>query len=34
MINLDYQSRIPIYEQIINQVERYIALGIYKPMEQ
>ena len=34
MINLDYQSRIPIYEQIVNQVERYIALGIYKPMEQ
>lgn len=34
MINLDYQSRIPIYEQIVEQVERYVALGIYKPMDQ
>jgi len=34
MINLNYQSRISIYEQIINEVERYIALGIYKPLQQ
>ncbi len=34
MINLDYQSRTSIYEQIINQIERYVALGIYKPMQQ
>ena len=34
MFNLDYQSRIPIYEQIINEVERYVALGILKPKEQ
>ena len=34
MINLNYQSRTSIYEQIINEVERYIALGIYKPLQQ
>ena len=34
MINLDYQSRISIYEQIINEIERYVALGIYKPLQQ
>lgn len=34
MINLDYQSRIPIYEQIISEIERYVALGILKPNEQ
>ncbi len=34
MINLDYQSRTPIYEQIISEIERYVALGILKPKEQ
>ncbi len=34
IINLDYQSRTPIYEQIVNGIERYIALGILKPEEQ
>ena len=34
IINLDYQSRTPIYEQIINEFERYVALGILKPKEQ
>lgn len=34
IISLDYQSRIPIYEQIINEIERYVALGILKPNEQ
>ena len=34
MINLDYQSRTPIYEQIILEIERYVALGILKPKEQ
>lgn len=34
MINIDYQSRIPIYKQIENEIERYIALGILKPNEQ
>ena len=34
MINLDYQSRTPIYEQIVNEVERFVALGILKPKEQ
>mgnify|MGYP007069938269 CR=1 FL=1 len=26
MINLDYQSRTPIYLQVVEQIERYIAL--------
>lgn len=30
MINLDYQSRTPIYEQIVNSVEKYVAVGILK----
>lgn len=34
MINLDYQSRTPIYVQIVEQIERYVALGILKPKEQ
>lgn len=34
IVNLDYTSRIPIYEQIVNQIERYVALGILKPGEQ
>ena len=33
-INLDYQSRTPIYEQIVQEIERYVALGILKPEEQ
>ena len=34
MINLDYQNRTPIYEQIVEQIERYIAFGVLKPKEQ
>ena len=34
MINLDYQSRTPIYEQIIFEIERYVSLGILKPKQQ
>ena len=34
MFSIDYQNRTPIYEQIINQIERYVALGILKPDEQ
>ena len=34
MINLDYQSRTPIYKQIVQEIERYVALGILKPDEQ
>jgi len=26
MFTIDYASRIPIYEQIVNQVEKYIIL--------
>lgn len=31
LINLDYQSRVPIYEQIVSSIEKYVALGILKP---
>ena len=34
LINLDYQGRTPIYEQIVSSIERYVALGILKPNEQ
>ncbi|MBE6147012.1 MAG: GntR family transcriptional regulator [Firmicutes bacterium] len=34
MINLDYQNRTPIYEQIVVQIERYVALGLLSPKEQ
>ncbi len=34
MVTLDYQSRTPIYEQIVNEIERYISLGILKAEEQ
>lgn len=30
MINLDYKSRTPIYEQIVSEIQRYVALGILK----
>ena len=31
---LDLGSRIPIYEQIVHSVERYVSVGILKPGEQ
>ena len=31
IINLDYQNRTPIYEQIVIGIERYVALKILKP---
>ena len=34
MIVIDYQSRTPIYEQIVLEIERYIVLGVYKPKQQ
>lgn len=34
MISLDYKSRVPIYGQIVNEIERYVALKILKPSEQ
>ena len=30
MISLDYQSRVPIYEQIVDGILKYVALGILK----
>jgi GntR family transcriptional regulator len=34
MFSIDFQSRVPIYEQIVNQVERFIVTGILKENEQ
>lgn len=34
LINLDYQSRTPIYEQIVGSIEKYVALGILREREQ
>lgn len=34
MFAIDFQSRIPIYEQIVSQVERFIVSGILKSNEQ
>lgn len=34
LINLNYQSRTPIYEQIVDEIERYVVLGVLKPNEQ
>ncbi len=33
-MNIDYQSRTPIYEQIVLEIERFVVLGIYKPKQQ
>ncbi len=33
-INIDYQTRTPIYEQIVKEVERLVTLGILKPGDQ
>jgi len=34
IISIDYHSRLSIYEQIINQIEKYVALGILKSKDQ
>ena len=34
MINLDYTSRTPIYEQIVVEIEKYVSLGILKEKQQ
>jgi len=33
VINLDYKKREAIYEQIVNEIERYVSLGVLKPNE-
>ena len=33
-IAIDYQSRIPIYEQIVLEIEKLVALNILSPGEQ
>lgn len=34
MFSIDFQSRVPIYEQIVKQVQNFIATGILKENEQ
>ncbi len=34
IINIDYQKREPIYEQIVKEIERQITLGILSPNSQ
>lgn len=34
MYQIDNQSRIPVYEQIIRQVEQYVLIGILKQSDQ
>ena len=34
MIDIDYQSRIPIYVQIVNEIEKCIINGKLKPEDQ
>ena len=31
MFSIDMQNRTPVWEQLVNQVEKYILLGILKP---
>ena len=33
-ISIDYQSRTPIYEQIVKGVEKLVILNVLKPNEQ
>jgi GntR family transcriptional regulator len=33
LINIDYTNRTPIYEQIVNEIERYVTLGLLKPKQ-
>jgi len=33
IFNLDYQNRQPIFKQIIEQIKKYVALGILKPKD-
>ncbi|HEX3026059.1 MAG TPA: GntR family transcriptional regulator [Clostridia bacterium] len=34
MISIDFRSRVPIYEQIINQISELVTLEILKPNDQ
>lgn len=33
-ININYNSRTPIYEQIVSEIEKLVSLGILKPETQ
>lgn len=34
MFDVDFKSTVPIFEQIVQQVGKYIALGLLKPNDQ
>ena len=34
MLNIDYRSRVPIYEQIKNQILELVMVGAYQPHDQ
>ena len=34
MFHLDVMSRMPVYEQIIDELERFILTGVIKPRDQ
>lgn len=34
MFSVDALSRTPVYEQLIEQIERYVLIGVLKPGEQ
>lgn len=34
MFQIDIMSRVPVYEQLVNQIERYITSGVLKENEQ
>ena len=33
IVSLDYQSRKPIFKQIVQQITKFVALGILKPKD-
>lgn len=33
-INIDYQTRTPIYEQIVRSIESFVTLNLIKPSDQ
>ena len=34
MLTLDFQSRLPIYEQLYKNIVRMVAIGVMRPNEQ
>lgn len=34
MFQIDPLNRIPVYEQLIKQIERFVLTGVFKPLDQ